>query len=319
MIIFLNNLIIHEIGHLIFGKLFGYSLLSFKIASLLIERESNNKFKISLDRSCLDSQCIMVPPKEDDTFSLIIYLLGGSFMNFLSSTLYSIFFIVYDLNVSFFSSFMIVSGILMGVLNLIPFSYTDGKTICNFLNFEKTAKYIFYQLCIEEALLTGEFLSNINPKFIELPTKNLASNYVCTPIYIANYYYFIGKKDFVEANSTLNFLWEKRNEILPDYYRIVYREKVFLNYILNLGVQDFNESHLSTPKPFIKNSTIGSLRGNIAYSLLVENNKEKAIKLFSVFISNYEKYENDYYFSIEKELIRELYYQMRIRKGRNHD
>ena len=55
---------VHELGHMVFGLMSGYSLLSFKLGPFEWYRKENKiSFKINPPSNIILGQCLMLPPK----------------------------------------------------------------------------------------------------------------------------------------------------------------------------------------------------------------------------------------------------------------
>ena len=87
------QLIIHELGHLIFGLLSGYKFSSFRIGNIiLLKHRKKLKFK-KLKIAGTAGQCLMSPPEiKDGKVPVFLYNLGGALLNLISCV---IFFIIY--------------------------------------------------------------------------------------------------------------------------------------------------------------------------------------------------------------------------------
>ena len=104
---FFFHIIIHEAGHLVFGLLTGYKFSSFRVASFMWLKE-DGKLKLKrLSIAGTGGQCLMTPPDmKDGKMPLVLYNLGGSFLNI---TLGALFLIGYLLcsDIPFFSSLLL--------------------------------------------------------------------------------------------------------------------------------------------------------------------------------------------------------------------
>ena len=87
MVSFIIHIVVHELGHLVFGLLTGYKFSSFRIGSLmLIKTEDKLKFcKYSLAGT--GGQCLLMPPKNHKKKPYILYNLGGIFFNLIFSAI----------------------------------------------------------------------------------------------------------------------------------------------------------------------------------------------------------------------------------------
>ena len=81
LIVFVH-IIIHELGHLVFGLLTGYQFASFRIGSLMFVKKQE---KIKVKKFSLmgtGGQCLMMPPKmENGSMPYRLYNLGGVIFN----------------------------------------------------------------------------------------------------------------------------------------------------------------------------------------------------------------------------------------------
>lgn len=85
----LLQIIIHESGHLVFGLLSGYGFRSFRIGSLILLKEENGVKLRRIHIAGTAGQCIMSPPDmKDGKIPYVLYNLGGSLMNLISSTVF---------------------------------------------------------------------------------------------------------------------------------------------------------------------------------------------------------------------------------------
>lgn len=79
--IFLQT-IIHEAGHLVFGRLTGYKFSSFRIMNFVWIKENEKIKSKRLTVAGTGGQCLMVPPEmKDGKIPVALYNLGGSLMN----------------------------------------------------------------------------------------------------------------------------------------------------------------------------------------------------------------------------------------------
>ncbi len=79
------QVIVHEFGHFIFGKLVGMHFYSFRVGRLAIERE-NDQIRLKwLKNKGYAGFCIMLPSKQDDpNKGMMLFLAGGLIMNLCS-------------------------------------------------------------------------------------------------------------------------------------------------------------------------------------------------------------------------------------------
>ena len=125
---------IHEFGHLAFGKLAGYRLISYRF-SIFSWNYENEKMNFALNFREFDSgSCIMIPSENEGArkADLLFYAGGIVFNFFISIVLLIAFFYVEGFLAGFFF-FTALIGFLVAIKNLLPFTSdiipTDGKFI----------------------------------------------------------------------------------------------------------------------------------------------------------------------------------------------
>lgn len=81
----LIQIIIHESGHLVFGLFTGYKFSSFRIFSFMWVKENGKVRLRRLSIAGTGGQCLMSPPDMvEGRIPVVLYNLGGSFMNILA-------------------------------------------------------------------------------------------------------------------------------------------------------------------------------------------------------------------------------------------
>lgn len=125
------HIILHEGGHMICGLLTGYRFLSFRVFSLMWERQKDGKIRFSrFSLAGTGGQCLMQPPEYNDGhFRYVLYNLGGGLANFIVAAVCGLLLIVVKNNIAIiFLTVMIFIGVALGATNLIPFK---SKTVNN--------------------------------------------------------------------------------------------------------------------------------------------------------------------------------------------
>ena len=115
---FVLQIILHELGHLLFGLLSGYGFVSFRFGPRLLAR---------CDLIC---RCVMCPPEpdEDGYFPLSLYSLGGICLNLLSGLLFLWLYFISGgiLVLTLFSLSAGILGLGLGLMYALPLKYSDG-------------------------------------------------------------------------------------------------------------------------------------------------------------------------------------------------
>ncbi len=137
---FVLQIILHELGHLLFGLLSGYRFVSFRFGFRL------------LAQCGLLCRCVMCPPEldEDGTFPLSLYSLGGIFLNLLSGLLFLLLYFISGgmLLLTLFSLSAGILGLGFGLMFALPVKYSDGYNAL-WLNDDDAALHGHW-LCLRE-------------------------------------------------------------------------------------------------------------------------------------------------------------------------
>ena len=79
-------IVVHELGHLFFGRLSGYEFQSFQVQQFLWQKEGD-KIRFVRKKSGLGGQCVMAPPPDPETAKYFAYNAGGGIFNLLFAAL----------------------------------------------------------------------------------------------------------------------------------------------------------------------------------------------------------------------------------------
>ncbi|NMD38889.1 MAG: M50 family metallopeptidase [Christensenellaceae bacterium] len=287
------QIIIHELGHLIFGYLTGYKFVSFRIAShMLISEQGKLKYK-KFSLAGTGGQCLMVPPDiVDGKMPYVLYNLGGSLLNLISSVLSICLYFIF-VNVNYLSFFLLMSaliGIAFAVMNGIPLKLdsinNDGYNVLEIGKNPKVAKVFWQQLKINEMLLKGKKLKDLDDEWFEIPTDeemqiSLLANQA---VYIENRY--MESFEFSKALSLAKELINGKNAIIGLNKNLLKCDAIYCELLE--GNKDALNTYLDKElkkimKAMSKYPSI--LRTEYTIALLADNDEAKADKIMEKFNS----------------------------------
>ena len=215
VVVFILQVIIHEVGHLVFGLLSGYKFISFRVFDFKIIKDENGKLKIRYERLAgTGGQCLMRAPEYvEGKFKYKLYLLGGVTFNLVFSI---VFWLVLP---SYYTLLFALIGFALAFLNLIPMGFNDGMTFYHASKDETTRfilflqlEYVYYQSIGKNLLIEQpEIVEKINSLEI---TKN---NYLADSlefIKLEGLEYFF---DFDTLYTETRKLFLEREDLLPVY------------------------------------------------------------------------------------------------------
>lgn len=120
---FILQLILHELGHLIFELWSGYEFVSFRVGTLTFVKENGKKVRKEFKIMGTGGQCLMMPPEGNGyDCPYTLYNLGGILMNAIISFLCVAAYILCPMPkmVSAFLLFTAVSGFYDLIMNGVP-------------------------------------------------------------------------------------------------------------------------------------------------------------------------------------------------------
>lgn len=181
-------IIIHELGHLVFGKLTGYRFVSFRLSSFIWFKEEG-KLRFSRSKSIVSGQCLMNPPEDEGKFKFVWYNLGGGVFNLLLAAIWLGLFIIatglaYE-QIHWFWAIFFISGILLNVLvalfNLLPVIWfgmpVDGRNVREALKSKDARRGLYLMLYINGQLALGKRYRDFPPELFVINKNADLNNY----------------------------------------------------------------------------------------------------------------------------------------------
>ena len=282
--IYILSIICHEFGHFIFGLLSGYSLSSFRVASIML-LNNNGKYQIKkMTLAGTAGQCIMFPKEGNNKF--ILYNLGGILLNMLLFIISILLLLV--VNSSIIKIILFEFGIFNlfnALVNGVPSKSYVNNDMQNIITFKKDKKSLnnfFNALHIQEKLTQGVRLKDIDKKYIYKPDSLDTEGDVTAMVFYCNQLLDKGdfKKTIDEIENVIN------NDKLESIYRILLINDLLYCYI----IEDKDVSKVITMKDRTANDVLKQMatnpsiiRTNYAYALLIDKNKEEANKQIDLF------------------------------------
>ena len=177
------HIIVHEAGHLVFGLLTGYKFCSFRIASFMWLKENGRIQRKRLTLSGTGGQCLMSPPDmKDGKIPLVLYNLGGSFLNIIFGALFSVGYLLFS-GVPFLSPFLLmlaVVGFMTALINGVPMRMgtvdNDGYNAFALSRNKAAVEAFWIQLKAVEQTARGVRLKDMPAEWFAVPTDEAMKN-----------------------------------------------------------------------------------------------------------------------------------------------
>ena len=254
------SIMIHELGHLVFGLLTGYSFLSIRYRSILLKKNEEGKlsfYKYSLAGT--GGQCLLLPPK--DKKPGLLYNAGGVLFNlFIVLTMYLVllFAPINSGYLAYFIAILTFINIMFAYLNWgsLDNVFNDGYYHRLMKNNPKSRDAQLQVLEYNARLSNGELLTEIDmdeesykeydPE--DLSQKNLINYYIARAMY---------DLDFEKALEIIEYAEQvDRSKSILDYM-ISVSHLIVLYYIDKDRAKDYyetNKDYIEMAKKLLKNN-----------------------------------------------------------------
>ena len=296
------HIIVHELGHLIFGLLTGYEFVSFRIGNIiLIKKDNGLKFK-KYSLMGTGGQCLMTYPEYDeDHFPFVLYNLGGIIVNFLLAL---IFILIYILNkpqglFSFFCLMMIIVGIANVLLNGIPFKNdyvsNDGYNTMIFMKDKKALKTFYSILKIAEYQSKDIALSKMPQELFELADDADTHNSFNAHIVFCKENICMEKNEFDKAKEYIDLLLSDKYTLQGIHRYMLLLDLLYID-ILNNKEVDLSVVEDKKMKNFMKAmaNSPSVIRSQYALAIYQKDDKKQ-----EALLKRFDKISKDYPYEVD--------------------
>lgn len=200
---------VHEAGHMVFGLISGYSLLTYKVGPFEWYRNDDKiRFRINSLSSMVLGQCLMIPPKPKKKVKpkFFMYNAGGLIFSYIMDViLVVLFFLIGNIYFKYTLLPMISISAFLTLNNSI---YQKGgiNDVCNHVVVKKNPKYInsiMFQLEVIANVTNGK---RYGAKALYEPYFEDTLNHITLPVAQLRFYYAIDKDDYTEAKRISNIM-----------------------------------------------------------------------------------------------------------------
>lgn len=278
------QLIIHELGHLIFGLISKYKFSSFRIGNLILVK-NNKKIKLKLLKiSGTGGQCIMIPPKsENGKIPVILYNLGGALANIITAFIFIIFHIIVNDKVilAYIFDTLALFGIYFAALNGIPMKMgiidNDGFNAISLSKDKSAQKAFLIQLKINEALSNNKRLKEMPAEWFEIDKNANLNNSLIAAILVLSCNRLLDEHEFKKANKKMDTILKKETAIVGLHYNLLICDRIYCCLLEN-NVKEVKKLYNEATKNFMTSmkNYPSIIRTNYALSLLLDKDQTKA-------------------------------------------
>ena len=176
-------IVIHELGHLLFGRVSGYQFISLRLLLFQWTKDENHQLKFTRVTSLLGigGQCLMKPLHEEEEFTYKLYNLGGSLLNLVTGLLLMAPLFLFGQT---FTRWLFIAGVVsvfMAIANLIPSSSgglpNDGSNVKEANKSEDAKRGFYVMLKANGEMALGKKLSELDEELFKVKEEADINNY----------------------------------------------------------------------------------------------------------------------------------------------
>ena len=304
---------IHEAGHLIFGLMTGYKFSSYRIFSLILLKDENNKFRLKRFKIAgTGGQCLMIPPDmKDEKIPSTLYNFGGVIANAIIGVVFFILFLIF-LNVKILALVMLIfsiTNITFAMANGIPMSASgvdnDARNAIAIKENPAAMRAFWIQMKINEKTSKGIRLKDMPDEWFALPSEEKMQNSMIASLAVFAANRLVDEKRFEEADELMTQIIEGENATIMFYKQLLTCDRIYIELIGECR-SEVIENMLNTNQKSIMKAMRdypAIIRTQYTYELLLKENAEKANYWLDTFETIAKKYPYENEINAERELI----------------
>ena len=236
----LLQIIIHESGHLVFGLLSGYGFRSFRIGSLILLKEENGVKLRRIHIAGNAGQCIISPPDmKDGKIPYVLYNLGGSLMNLISSTVFILLSLLFSdiMYLSLFMKILFAVGIFFAAMNGIPMHAgpvdNDGRNTLSIGRSAEAMRSFWIQMKVSDSTALGNRLSEMPEQWFTMPSESGLKNSMIATVAVFRENRLMDMHNFEEALALIELLEAEDTAVAGLYRALLTCDRMYCMLILN--------------------------------------------------------------------------------------
>lgn len=307
------HLIVHEAGHLIFGLLTGYKFSSFRIGSFMWMKEDGKLTLKRLSIAGTGGQCLMSPPEmKDGKIPLVMYNLGGSFINIILGVLFGVGYFLCS-GIPFLSPLLLIFafvGIAIALMNGIPMRMgtvdNDGYNAFALSRNKEAVEAFWVQLKVVEQSSKGIRTKDMPSEWFAVPSDSAMKNSMVATRGVFACNRLMDAEQFEEADALMSHLLEIDSGIVGLHRNLLMCDRMFIE-LIGENRHDIIEKMLTKEqKKFMKamKRFPSVLRTEYALAALFDKDKSKAEKIQADFEKVSKTYPYKHEVDSERDLLR---------------
>lgn len=296
---FYLQIILHEAGHWLFGRMTGYRFSSFRIGSFMWMIRNGKIRLCRLKLVGMGGQCLMSPPEmRDGRIPYILYNMGGSLMNCISAAVFAGIALLTRTTPLVFSFFVLLAGIgiVFALMNGIPMRFdtlnNDGYNALALGKDSEALRSFWIQLKINESCAKGIRIKDMPEEWFTMPSPEAMKNSMIAALGVFACNRMLDEMKFDDASRAMRELLEMNSGIVGLYCSMLTADLIYCELIGENRQKTLEELLDRKQNKFMKamKSYPPVLRTQYAYALLKEKNTAKAERLKLTFEKVAKKY-----------------------------
>lgn len=286
------QIILHELGHLIFGMMTGYQFSSFRIGSFMWVKQDEVIKLRRLSIAGTGGQCLMAPPDmKDGKIPYVLYNLGGSIVNILSAAVFmGLFFLSREFQ---FTSalFLIISmiGTFFALTNGIPLQLgtvnNDGHNALSLGKNSEAMRAFWIQLKVSELNTKGVRIKDMPEEWFAMPSPQSMKNSLVSVIGVFICNRLMDAMEFKIADQTMEELLKRDTGMVGLHRSLLMVDRIYCELVSENRQEILDEMLDKNQKKLMKamKNYPSILRTEYAYALLSQKDSLKADKIKAAF------------------------------------
>lgn len=271
--------IVHESGHMIFGWMTGYKLVSFRIRKWMVIRQDGSWKWKHLHIRGTAGQCLMDPPDfKDGKIPYKLYLMGGSILNLVVSVFCLIPYVWINERslIKIFFLAMSCLGFSMAFANGVPFRLreinNDGYNVRNLGKRPQALRAFWVILKSNAHMAQGKQMKDLPEAWYPIPPIEYFDDSIIVNHAITVYTRLLEQGKIKEAQALSDLLLEHDAALIGNHFHMLICDKIFFELISENRKEIVDQYMDKKQKRFMKamRSYPAVIRLNYAYAMLYQ-------------------------------------------------
>lgn len=282
------HIAIHEAGHLVFGLFTGYKFSSYRLGKLMLIKQNG---KLALKRYSLagtGGQCLMTPPEmKKGKFPVVLYNLGGSIMNLLTSSVCLLLYLILK-DTPYISTIFLMSvviGVFFAFLNGFPMRLgaidNDGYNAISIRKDENSMRSFYIQMMLMSELSKGERPKDMPSEWFIVPSDENMKNSMTATVGVLCCNRLMDTHNFSEAQELMTHLLNIESGIVGIQRNLLLCDLLYCELVGENRKEKVDELLTKDMKKILKApiNNPSALRTQYAYALIFQKDEKKAEKI----------------------------------------